>query len=208
MNSLDLIGEIFGKLTVVSRKGSKHGRSQWLCKCDCGKEVMVTTNNLKNGGTKSCGCSRIGICGKSNTTHGASGKPLYAVWQAMRRRCSNRNARRFKDYGGRGISICQEWLESPNEFIAWALTNGYGKGKQLDRIDNNGNYEPNNCRFVTAKDNSNNRRDTVFYDGIPLTTICATRNLNYGTIKSRINRGRWPIEKAINTPIIRKDKNG
>ena len=148
-----LIGQKFGRLTVMSLAPKREGKSEirWLCACDCGKEHTVDSGHLKGGTISSCGCS--------NSTHGETKTPLYAVWRNMRQRCHDKNYPRYADWGGRGISICKEW----DDFVAfkeWSLSSGYQPGLELDRENNDGNYAPENCRYVTSKENSRNRRSS------------------------------------------------
>lgn len=158
----DLIKRRFGRLTVmkqcgvyVSPCGSK--RKKWLCKCDCGNEVIVTTNRLTSGNTKSCGCYKSEVEKEVHTKHGGAKheacERLYNVWKAMKRRCLNPSHKDYKYYGGTGITICDEWLNDYNAFREWAYSNGYDEKAEpmkctLDRIDPWGKYEPTNCRWV------------------------------------------------------------
>mgnify|MGYP007038196624 CR=1 FL=1 len=156
----DLTGKRFGKLTVL-KKVNNHGHGiEWLCLCDCGKQTIVRSDGLVTGHTTSCGCYNKAL--KRNLSHGMYKTSLYKVWCAMKSRCNSPNVKQYKDYGGRGIKVCDEWNDK-NGFIAfssWALSHGYQTGLEIDRIDNNGNYEPSNCRFVTHKENMNNRRNS------------------------------------------------
>lgn len=128
-----------------------------IAKCHCGKEFETNHYKVKSNHTKSCGCKKYGNC----KTHGMAGKPIYKVWDSIRRRCNNPKSDSYKIYGARGIRICNEWAKSFDIFWNWAKENGYQKGLQIDRIDVNGNYEPSNCRWATPKENSRNRRDNV-----------------------------------------------
>lgn len=136
--------------------------------------------------------------------HGMSTTQLYKIWTGIKNRCSNPKFASYKNYGGRGITVCQEWLNDSVAFMQWALSNGYKTGLQIDRIDNNGSYAPDNCRFVTARENANNRSNTIYYKGIALKDYCRENNLNYGAIIMRIYSLNWGLEKAITTPVRAK----
>lgn len=167
--ALDLIGQKFGRLTVIKRIGSNsHGQSIWLCKCDCGNEKVIRGYCLSNGHTQSCGCynmelkkERSNLLIKNNTKHGMRNNILYDVWYAMVDRCTNPNSPPYKNYGGRGILVCDEWKDNPTCFIEWATSHGYKSGLQIDRINNELGYSPNNCRFVDRKTNCRNKRNNI-----------------------------------------------
>lgn len=163
-----LVGLEFGRLKVLKRVGkNKWNDSLYLCECSCGKKTVVPGGKLKSGHTKSCGCYMRERASTKATTHGLTRgdkKPrLFAVWNGMRARCNNAHSIEYKDYGGRGIRICDEWDHDFKAFYDWAMSNGYDpnapRGKcTLDRIDNNGNYEPSNCRFVGLDVQARNTR--------------------------------------------------
>ena len=173
-------GNQYGRLTIlkeiephITYSGRKSRRV--LCRCDCGNEISVILNNLRRGNTNSCGCyqkEKIQEVGQSNITHGLSTHSLYDVWVNMKARCYNTKDTSYHNYGGRGITICSEWLENFKCFYDWAISNGYKKGLEIDRIDNDGDYTHTNCRFVTSQDNSLNKR-------IPSNNKSGYRNVYY-----------------------------
>lgn len=157
------IGGIFGNWEIISfgepKEYSGHKLKTVICKCACGFVKTILVNSLKSGKSKSCGCERIKInTGKTYAKkHGISGTKIFIVWKCMRERCLYNRHKSFDRYGGRGIIICDEWLNNPINFYNWAVANGWALGLQIDRINNNGNYEPSNCRFVTPSENLKNR---------------------------------------------------
>lgn len=151
----DMTGQRFGRLVVLNRTEtqSKGHTAYWNCRCDCGKEKLVSSTALKGGYTKSCGCLKRELLSNSRSHD----KRLYQVWQDMKQRCSNPNNKYYHRYGARGISVCAEWLESYDDFYTWAVAHDYARGLQIDRINNDGNYTPDNCRWATPKENTGNR---------------------------------------------------
>ncbi len=176
---IDLKDRKFERLLVLSKAkthitsgGNKVGK--WNCVCDCGTKVKVVTAKLISGKTKSCGCYNLENIRKANYKHGFSRKGksniLYNLLQGMKSRCYNKKKQNYRYYGARGISVAEGWIQDPVSFIEWALKNGYKRGLEIDRIDNNGNYEPSNCRFVTRSFNNANRgklkNNTSGYTGV------------------------------------------
>lgn len=156
----DLTGQRFGMLTVVERaENSKAGRSRWVCRCDCGNKTVVESGHLRSGDIKSCGCMAKEWNSQSHTTHNKSDTRLHTIWRGMRSRCTNEHDSRYRYYGARGIKVCNEW-DDFESFMLWATTHGYADSLSIDRIDNDGDYKPDNCRWATAKEQVNNRRNT------------------------------------------------
>lgn len=155
---INMIGQKFGRLTVVDFNRLENHKTYWKCICDCGLTVISTGNNLRSGNTKSCGCLRreeTRIRGKANKTHGESHDNrtrLYSIWCGMRNRCNNPNHQAFYLYGGKGISLCNDWNNYTN-FKSWAMSNGYADSLSIDRIDPSKGYDPSNCRWITISEN-------------------------------------------------------
>lgn len=195
----DLTGERFGRLTVegVSKKvrSGKRERYYWKCQCDCGNEKEVRTDCLTKGLVKSCGCmkkeqDRINLT--KFHRHKLSHSKLWDAYYSMKSRCYDKMDKRYSDYGGRGIKVCEEWLNSFDAFAKWSFENGFANHLQIDRIDNNGNYEPLNCRWVTRKENCRNRRSNVLieYNGemVTLVEFAEKTSIPYKTAYSRYRK--------------------
>ena len=186
--ALELTGQRFGRWTVIKRVENRKRKTYWLCRCDCGKESVVKGGNLTNGLSRSCGCYRSDVATKMHYVHGQAIRHnegrLYNVWRAMKRRCNSPNDKRYSYYGGRGIKVCDEWNDYKN-FEKWAMANGYDENAQfgdctIDRIDNDGNYEPSNCRWVNGTTQANNTRKNryVEFQGKRLTIAEFARAMN------------------------------
>ena len=198
-NSLE--GRTCGRWTVGTRDpASLPGRLRYLCRCACGVEKSVTAQSLASGRSVSCGCYSREVRSTVARTHGRSRTKAYKAWTGMKGRCYNANDQKFADYGARGIYVCDAWKENFEQFV---LDMGEpAPGMSIDRIDNNGPYEPGNCRWATRREQQNNRRVNVLlaHDGIVRTTAewAVASGLTQRTIRGRISRG-WSIEDAIST---------
>lgn len=201
----DLTGKRFGKLTVITRHIDKSKQyTLWECKCDCGNTVLVRANMLKHGRTKSCGCLRAESNILKKTTHGKSGTRLYAVWSGMKGRCYNPNNHNYKRYGMRGIVVCDSWRDSFENFSDWAISHGYQPGLSIERIDNDGNYCPENCTWSNTKGQNNNRSVSrnFSYNGKTqnLSQWCAELGIPYFRTWQRIVKYGYSFEEALFIP--------
>lgn len=155
------VGDKFSKLTAIKFNYKRNGHQYWLFKCDCGKEKILRVGSVKNGSIKSCGCLRKKLMLKKFRTHGMCTTKIYEIWSSMKKRCLNKNNEHYKDYGGRGITICDKWLKFENFFKDMGEV---PKGLTLDRKNNNKGYYKNNCRWANWKQQANNRRKrTIWY---------------------------------------------
>jgi len=201
----DLTGQRFGRLVALYPTGERRNSYiVWHCRCDCGNEVDVITSSLTTGHTNSCGCYSRECTIKRSTTHGMAQQRerhlVYYIWGTMIQRCENPKNKNYENYGGRGIMVCDEWHDAA-VFIDWALASGWEKGLTLDRIDNNGNYEPSNCHWVTQKEQARNKRNNhlITFNGKTqsLAAWADETGIPYGTLESRINKLYWSIERAL-----------
>lgn len=159
----DLLGKKFGRLTVYAVCYNKRGKRAWKCLCDCGNENIVETAELIRGKSTSCGCYRKEKNLNIVTTHGMTNTRLFHIFDSMKARCYRKKSINYNLYGGRGIKICDEWLNDNKKFFEWAFKNGYKEDLTIDRIDVNGNYEPSNCRWITVKEQARNRRTNTMF---------------------------------------------
>ena len=198
----DLSGQRFGKLTVLEFAFTRKKHSYWRCICDCGNETVVECSSLKSGKSTSCGCNCI--------THHESTTRLYKIYRKMRERTEYNKSNRWKNYGGRGIKVCDDWCNSYEAFRDWAVYNGYNDTLTLDRADVNGNYEPSNCRWVTPKEQARNTSVNVKFDGKSLTEWAEITGISHKLLWARINKLGWSVEKALSTPTrpMKRKQNG
>lgn len=208
----DLTGQKFGRLTVIGLDVNQETRkTYWYCQCECGKVVNTRSDRLISGRVKSCGCYKSeqdAIRIRKVHKHKMSGTRIYHEWQGMKARCYNKSDPRYLDWGGRGIKICDEWKKDFSAFHVWAINNGYDDSKTIDRIDNDGNYEPENCRWASQKTQSNNRRSniniTIGNTTKTLMQWCEIFNLNYKRIHARYRRNPdMPIDKLFSDRLYR-----
>lgn len=174
---VDMTGRVIGRLLVIEECGrDKHNKALWRCRCECGNVVTVRGSHLRNEDTTSCGCYHRERLVEANTTHGASRSRLYYVWKSMIQRAGVIKGASEKDkhnYQDRGITVCSEWLVFEN-FRDWAISHGYSDDLEIDRRDNDKGYFPENCRWVSRRENVNNRRNTLrLEDGTPLAVFCS-----------------------------------
>lgn len=205
----DLTGKRFGRRVVLGRAVDRmsidgYPIRYWKCECDCGTVSDVSESSLTHGKARSCGCYVSDCMRTQKTTHGGTGTRLYNIWMNMRSRTTKPSDHAWADYGGRGIKICDEWNNSFEAFRDWALTHGYSDSLSIDRIDNDGNYEPNNCRWATILQQARNKRNTIYitYDGKTLTARewSEITGIPVRTIKGRYH-DKWDVEKILTTPV-------
>jgi len=208
-NFIDLTGQKFGRLTVVERvDNANDGHARWLCECVCGKRVIIPGYCLTNHNTKSCGCLHREITRQINYSHGHSGddkSKTYATWRSMNRRCNNKNQKCYKNYGGRGIKVCEKW----KKFEGFLQDMGEKpNGMTLDRVDNNGDYCKENCRWITNKEQQRNTRRSILVTinniAKPLPEWCEIYQKPYKTVWARVYKYNWTPEEALGITIRKK----
>ena len=180
---LDLTNQRFGRLVALKRDITSK-KTKWLCQCDCGNVKSIALTHLRSGSSTSCGCYQKEKAREANIKHGGRGTSLYNRWKAIRQRTTNPHDVGYKNYGGRGIKMCDEWDNFQN-FYDWCIQNGYKRELELDRIDNNKGYDPSNCRWVTKIVNNNNKRKVVHVEGLTFTEISNKTNIPRSVIRSR-----------------------
>lgn len=199
---MNLIGKRFGKLYVIEKtneKAKNNGEYKYMCVCDCGKKILVRGSNLKYGNSKSCGCT--GVLKRSYISKGyrKNNIRLYNIYSNIKVRCYNKNCPDYKNYGARGIKMCDEWLNDFVSFYNWATANGYEDNLTIDRINNDGNYEPSNCRWITLQEQAYNKRTNryITYNGTTKTLAEWAKTLNMSQQKLRYRILNWDIKDAF-----------
>ena len=212
-NNDEYIGKKFGKLTVieivhVDKNGKQHSGWQWKCKCDCGNETLARPSLVLRGKKLSCGCLKkeqeYHNLGEKRKTHGKSNTRLYRIWRGMIDRCENEKTPSYKDYGSRGIKVCDEWAKSFSSFYEWAINSGYDESLTIERIDVNKGYSPDNCKWITLEEQAINKQNTIWveYHGekVQLSVICKKLKVDYGFIYYRIFNMGMSADEALDTP--------
>jgi len=187
----DITGKKFGRLTAIRYSHTKNTKRYWLFRCDCGVEKTLINSSAISGNAKSCGCMKKGV----NKKHGLCDTRVYHIYTGIKRRCYNKNIPQYNDWGGRGIKVCKEWKEDFNKFYDWSMANGYDENLSIDRIDNDGNYEPSNCRWTTRSVQSSNTR------------IRSNNTSGYTGIGWSKDKGRWTCYIQYKGKIIYYDSS-
>lgn len=202
-NVKELTGRVFGRWTVLGFLYCREKTAQWLCKCECETTMVISRHSLMDGHSRSCGCLQKELTAKRNATHGQSKLREYRCWKAIIHRCSS-DGKNFAWYKGRGITVCERWAKSFPAFFA-DMGEAPTKFHSIDRINNDGNYEPGNCRWATAKEQNRNKRNSkmVEIDGVRkcLAEWAELSKIRYGVVYDRIESG-WNYKDAIFTPVI------
>lgn len=207
-----MAGNKYGKLLVLSpHHQDKRGEWFWLCRCECGNTTVASGWKIRNGVTTSCGCVLAAWRKQGpNHTHGMTNTRLYSTWCNMKARCTNQKNYEYHAYGGKGVSVCSEWLHFEN-FRDWALSHGYADNLSIDRIDVNGNYCPSNCRWATTPVQALNRTDnhlvTAFGKTQTIKEWSLESGIKYDTIERRINGYGWPAERAVSEPVANRGQH-
>lgn len=211
------IGDIFGRWKVIGfdnerSRNNKRGKKYYFCECQCENKTIksVESYSLTSQQSTSCGCYNRERVSETTSKHNSSNSNLYDVWTNIKQRCLNQNNPNYKNYGGRGITICDEWVNDFIKFQEWAIKNGYKKGLNIDRKDNDKGYSPDNCRFITYIENQNNKRTNTYIEFNNETNTIVNwakkLNMNPRTLVTRLDTLNWSIEKALTTPVAKRIK--
>lgn len=213
---IDLTGQQFGRLTVLQfdhfEMHGVHKRPYWLCRCDCGTSVVLPSRSLRSGKTRSCGCLRREVSRGRHYLGNPHRSKLHGVLRMVKKRCYDQTCEFYKNYGGRGVTVCDEWLgeNGLDNFVMWAENNGYQRGLTLDRIDNEKGYSPDNCQWATRKHQSNNKRNNIYIslngETKTLAQWCEYYGVPYARVEARYTKMGWTIEDALFTQRYKKPK--
>lgn len=212
MKFQDLTNQKFGRLLVLKKYETNDRHTMWTCQCDCGKIINVYASHLKSGASVSCGCLSKERISKLNLSHGNTNTRLYHIWGGIKTRCYNKQSSSYRLYGDKGVIVCNEWLGKNGfiNFYNWSMSNGYSDDLTIDRIDNNGNYEPSNCRWADKKTQSNNTRRTVFleYNGekYSMKELCEHLCIDYKRFFRAYKYYKFDLEKSIKYSKNNKEK--
>lgn len=202
----DLSGKKINYLSVLYFGEKIGNKNYWVCQCVCGTIKSISADKLNANRAKSCGCLKNQLSAKARIKHGFSNTRLSRILNGIIQRCNNPNLKNYNNYGGRGISICNEWVNNKSSFYKWAIDNGYNDNLEIDRINVNGNYEPNNCRWVDLKTQARNKRTSkvISYGSDKLTVAewCEKINISQKCFFQRSKLG-WDIKKIIETPVLK-----
>ncbi len=202
----EYIGRKFGRLTVIGITREKN-KCWFICNCDCGKRTRTYYYTILNGTAKSCGCYKKEVLQALLGKYDPKDKRLACIWKGMRQRCFNEKFPNYKDYGGRGITVCDEWNDF-NVFKDWAYANGYTDGLTIERVDNNNGYSPDNCRWADMKTQNNNKRNntrlTLHGKTKTLSMWCDEYGMKYSVVYQRVHTYGWDLETALKTPLMRR----
>lgn len=209
-------GMKFGRLTIIGFErieqeyyNTRTARWNWICRCDCGNIISAVPSTVRNGHTQSCGCYKrdmtVEYNKKAKIVHGGRGDRLYHIWRGMKQRCHSETCKNYEQWGARGIAVCAEWREDYAAFRSWALSNGYSDDLSIDRIDVNGNYCPENCRWATATEQARNKRNNTYVEYLGVNKTIAewadAQGIPYGSLYRRLFYDGWSVERALTEPI-------
>lgn len=205
---VNMKGNKYNRLTAIKRVDNTEGKgTKWLFKCECGNDHIARGGDVRSGKTQSCGCllressiKRVSLMNSASRTHGMSYTPIYRIWYGMKGRCYTKSNTCYHNYGEKGITVCDEWINDPQAFINWAMENGYKKGLSIDRKDGTKGYSPDNCRWATNAEQMRNISSNVFIEFNGQVKIVADWSkdlgIHYDTIRNRLNRG-LPINEVL-----------
>lgn len=197
---LDLVGERYGRLTVMSKADTTSRKTKWNCRCDCGGTALATSSDLRGGNTSSCGCLRRDVTRARSVTHGMTNSVEYHTWSKMKERCNNPNIESYQYYGANGIRVCSRWENSFENFYA-DMGPRPSDQHSIDRIDSSRDYSPDNCRWATTTEQSRNRSITLTVDfrgeRVPFAELCERFNQPYILVYKRVFTFGWDLEQAL-----------